>query len=110
MPLEQLALENIQSMGMLAPGDRVGVAVSGGGDSVALLRMLEGLRDALGITLLVVHFGHSLRGAESEADALFVAELARERGVEFILERADVPVAAASYKWNLEDAARRLRY
>ena len=109
-PLEQLALENIHGLGLLAPGDRVGVAVSGGGDSVALLRMLEGLRDALGITLLVVHFDHGLRGAESEADALFVAELARERGVELILERADVAAAAASHKWNLEDAARRLRY
>ena len=93
-----------------ALGDRVGVAVSGGGDSVALLRMLEGPRDALGITLLVVHFDHGLRGVESEADALFVTGLARERGVEFILERADVAAAAASHKWNIEDAARRLRY
>src|SRR5271170_6744327 len=110
MPLEQLALENIQAMRMLAPGDRVGVAVSGGGDSVALLRVLESLRDTLGITLLVVHFDHGLRGAESEADAQFVAELARERGLELILERADVAATAARHKWNLEDAARRLRY
>lgn len=97
-------------MRMLAPGDRMGVAVSGGGDSVALLRMLESLRDALGITLVVVHFDHGLRGAESEADAQFVAELARERGLELILECADVAAAAASHKWNLEEAARRLRY
>jgi tRNA(Ile)-lysidine synthase len=109
-PLEQLALENIQGMRMLAPGDRVGVAVSGGGDSVALLRMLESLRDTLGITLLVVHFDHGLRGAESGADARFVAELARERGLELILECADVATAAASHKWNIEDAGRRLRY
>jgi tRNA(Ile)-lysidine synthase len=109
-PLEQLALENIQGMRLLAAGDRVGVAVSGGGDSVALLRMLENLRDALGITLLVVHFDHGLRGAESEADAQFVGELARERGLELVLERANVAAAAANHKWNLEDAARRLRY
>jgi tRNA(Ile)-lysidine synthase len=109
-PLEQLALKSIQGMRMLAPGDRMGVAVSGGGDSVALLRMLESLRDALGITLVVVHFDHGLRGAESEADAQFVAELARERGLELILECADVAAAAASHKWNLEEAARRLRY
>lgn len=95
---------------MLAPGDRAGVAVSGGADSVALLRLLEGLRESLGITLVVVHFDHGLRGAESEADARFVAELARVRGLEFLLDREDVAAAAARHKWNLEDAARRLRY
>ncbi|MGE5137957.1 MAG: tRNA lysidine(34) synthetase TilS [Rudaea sp.] len=95
---------------MLAPGDRAAVAVSGGADSVALLRLLEVLRETLGITLLAVHFDHGLRGAESEADARFVADLARARGLEFILDREDVSAAAARHKWNLEDAARRLRY
>jgi tRNA(Ile)-lysidine synthase len=95
---------------MLAPGDRAGVAVSGGADSVALLCLLENLRDKLGITLLVVHFDHCLRGAESDRDAQFVAEQARARGLECLLEREDVSAAAARNKWNLEDAARRLRY
>ena len=80
--LENRVLRTIRHGPMLAPGDRVGVAVSGGADSVALLRLLESLRDALGITLLVVHFDHLLRGAESDADAQFVAELARARGLE----------------------------
>jgi tRNA(Ile)-lysidine synthase len=95
---------------MLKPGERVGVAVSGGADSVALLRMLEGLRERLGITLLVVHFNHKLRGAESDADAQFVEELARARGLECIVGCEDVAAAAATHRWNLEDAARRLRY
>ncbi len=95
---------------MLSPGDRVGVAVSGGADSVALLRLLDGWRTRLGITLLVIHFDHGLRGAESEADAEFVAELARELKLEIIVDREDVAAAAAKHKWNLEDAARRLRY
>ncbi len=95
---------------MLAPGDRAGVAVSGGADSVALLRLLESLRERLGITLLVAHFDHMLRGAESEADARFVEQLARARGLEWVVEREDVAAAAAAHKWNLEDAARRLRY
>jgi len=109
-PLEQAALETIRRSRMLAPGDRVGVAVSGGADSVALLRILENLRDDLGITLLVVHFNHQLRGAESEVDAEFVAGLARESGLEFVLAREDVAKAAQERGWNLEDAARRLRY
>ena len=109
-PLEQEVLGAIRGARIMVPGDRVAVAVSGGADSVALLRLLESLRDALGISLLVVHFDHALRGAESDADAQFVAELARARGLEFIVAREDVAAAAARHRWNLEDAARRLRY
>lgn len=109
-PLEQRVLETIRHARMLAPGDRVGVAVSGGADSVALLRLLENIHDELGVTLLVVHFDHGLRGAESETDAQFTEELARARGLEFILDREDVASVAEKHRWNLEDAARRLRY
>ncbi len=108
--LEQRVADTIRRARMIVPGDRVGAAVSGGADSVALLRLLERLREELGITLVVVHFDHQLRGAESEADAQFTADLARTRGFEFILDREDVAAAAAKHKWNLEDAARRLRY
>jgi tRNA(Ile)-lysidine synthase len=95
---------------MLTAGNRVGVAVSGGADSVALLRLFDRLRDDLGITLAVVHFNHDLRGAESEADAAFVAELAGALQLEFLSAREDVGAEAARQGWNLEDAARRLRY
>jgi len=108
--LEQRVLEAIRRARMLEPGDRVGVAVSGGADSVALLRLLESIREELGITLVVVHFDHRLRGAESDEDAQFAAELARAGGLEFVVDREDVAAAAAKHKWNLEDAARRLRY
>lgn len=108
--LENRVLQKIRRERMLATGDRAGVAVSGGADSVALLRMLESLRDRLGITLAVVHFNHKLRGKESEADARFVEELARARGLDYIGGCEDVAAAASANKWNLEDAARRLRY
>ena len=77
-PLEQQVLTSIRQSRMVAPGDRVAVAVSGGADSVALLRLLAGFRDTLGITLLVAHFNHALREADSEGDAQFVADLARD--------------------------------
>ena len=109
-PLEQSVLQAIQHAGMLAPGDRVGVAVSGGADSVALLRLLERLRDDLGITLAVVHFNHSLRATESEGDAEFVEQLARTRGFEIVTDREDVAAEAQRQGRNLEDMARQLRY
>jgi tRNA(Ile)-lysidine synthase len=108
--LEQVILENIRRSRMLNSGDRVAVAVSGGADSVALLRICEALRGDLGIALLVAHFDHSLRGAESRADAAFVAELANGSGLELASAHEDVAAEAHLHGWNLEDAARRMRY
>jgi tRNA(Ile)-lysidine synthase len=108
--LANSVFETIRKSRILAPGDRAGVAVSGGADSVALLSILESLRDRLGITLRVVHFNHGLRGADSDGDAQFVEDLARKRGLECIVGREDVAATAAAHKWNLEDASRRLRY
>ncbi len=95
---------------MVRPGDRVGVGVSGGADSLALLLLLEELRERLGIRLTILHFNLLLRGEESEADERFVAELAAGRGIDFLAGRGDVARAARARGWNLEDAARRLRY
>jgi tRNA(Ile)-lysidine synthase len=110
VPLEQSVLASIETSRVLVAGNRVGVAVSGGADSVALLRLLHRLRNDLGITLAVVHFNHNLRGAESEADAAFVAELAGALKLDFLLAGEDVGAEAARQGWNLEEAARRLRY
>ncbi|HEX7021661.1 MAG TPA: tRNA lysidine(34) synthetase TilS, partial [Trueperaceae bacterium] len=81
------------------------VAVSGGSDSVALLRLLKGSA----YRLEVAHFDHALREG-SAADAEFVAELAASLSLPFHQERADVARIAADRGWNLEDGARRLRY
>jgi tRNA(Ile)-lysidine synthase len=71
---------------------------------------LIGLRAELGITLAVAHFDHGLRGDESDGDARFVAQLAREHNLELIASRGDVAGEAKRKKWNLEEAGRRLRY
>jgi len=108
--LEQRVLDFIRQARMASAGDRVGVAVSGGADSVALLRLLESLRHELGATLLVIHFDHMLRGADSDHDASFVEELARARGLEFVSTREDVRAAATLGTSNIEETARHLRY
>jgi tRNA(Ile)-lysidine synthase TilS/MesJ len=66
--LAQSALKYIRKHDLLRAGDRVGVAVSGGADSVGLLRILLELHQELGIVLSVVHLNHQLRGAESDSD------------------------------------------
>jgi tRNA(Ile)-lysidine synthase len=108
--LAQNTLRIVRDTGMIAPGDRVAVAVSGGADSVALFRVLLALRETIGFSILVVHYDHCLRGAASDADAKFVAALAGEHGIEFIGDREEVAAIAAQQRLNLEDAARRLRY
>ncbi len=95
---------------MIRPGDRVGLGVSGGADSVALLRIFAELRAQLGITLVVLHFHHQLRGTEADEDETFVKALAGEFQLPCEAGRADVAGEANAHGWNLEDAARRLRY
>ncbi len=95
---------------MLRAGDRAGVAVSGGADSVALLLLLLELREKLGIVLSVAHFNHKLRGKASDADEKFVAKLAAKLGLEFHSASIDVAKKAKNERANLEDAARRARY
>jgi tRNA(Ile)-lysidine synthase len=108
--LAERALGQIRREELLRAGDRVGVAVSGGIDSVALLRLLIELRHELGIVVSVVHFNHGLRGAESGADQEFVAGLAREHALEFYAARGDVAQLASEERSGLEAAARELRY
>jgi tRNA(Ile)-lysidine synthase len=109
-PLAERVLAHIRREELLGAGDRVGVAVSGGIDSVALLRLLIELRHELGIVLSVVHFNHGLRGAESDADREFVAALAREHGLEFHAATGEVAELAAEEHSGVEAAARELRY
>lgn len=106
---EQL-LRKTREHGLLRAGMRVGVAVSGGADSVALLRLLVAMRAELGVVVSAVHFNHKLRGKASDADEKFVAALAEKLGVTLHLGRADVAGKAKREKANLEDAARRARY
>lgn len=109
-PQAQRVLSHIQQHELLKPGDRAGIAVSGGTDSVALLRLLLECRGELGVVLFVVHFNHKLRGAESEADQEFVADLAHRFKLEFICESDDVAGHAREQGISLETAARELRY
>ena len=90
---------------MFEPGQRVGVAVSGGGDSVCLLHVLLELAPQWDLHLSVLHLDHGLRGEESRADAEFVRDLAARLGLPFCLR--ETPVAQSPD--NLEQAARQAR-
>ena len=99
--IEQIA-ESMSRYSMVAPKDHIGVAVSGGADSTFLLHALHAL---LKQPITVLHVNHHLRGAESDADAVWVRNLARSMGlncltIDWNYNRED----------NLEQAARQARY
>ena len=88
--------------GMLANRGRVGVAVSGGADSVCLLLVLR----ELGLDVAIMHVNHLLRGEESDGDEAFVRGLATRFDVPLHVRRVDV----AALGGNLEEEARQVRY
>src|SRR5580704_7352801 len=98
--------EFIAAHRMFEAGQRVGVAVSGGADSVFLLHVLRELAPRWDLRLSVIHINHGIRGAASIADAEFVRQLAATLGLPFHLRQADVP----SIDGNLEEAARNVRH
>ncbi len=108
--LAQKVFHHIRRQKLLKAGDRLGVAVSGGADSVALLRLLLELRHELGVVLSVVHFNHKLRGSDADADEQCVASLAQRYELELHSESGDVMAFAAQKRMGLEAAARELRY
>jgi len=109
MPLLDRVREYIVRYGMLEPGDRVIVAVSGGPDSLALTHALHRLAPEWGLSLHLFHMEHGLRGEASQADAAFVADLARELSLP-LTTVALRPGELEALPGSLEDNARRRRY
>lgn len=108
--LTQRVLDYIREKRLLPGGQKLVVAVSGGPDSVCLLRILADLRHELGVALHVAHLNHQLRGAESEADAAYVAGLARRLHLPATIESRDVKDYRNQQRISLEEAAREVRY
>ena len=100
----------VKERNLQIPGDRLAIAVSGGADSVALLRVMLALRDELGMVLSVAHLNHGLRGTESDADEEFVRKLAMQFDLECHMTRCDVRAYADGRHLGTEAAGRRLRY
>jgi tRNA(Ile)-lysidine synthase len=90
---------------MFEPGQKVGIAVSGGADSVCLLHVLRELAPHWDLRFRVLHLNHKLRGAESDNDAAFVRDLASELGFESVIREASLSAVSG----NLEEAAREAR-
>ncbi len=108
--LEQKALCALRQYSLFSQGDRIAVGVSGGADSVALLRFLAALRPQFGWDLVVCHIHHGLRGAEADRDEHFVRALAEQLGLPCAVSRIDAAALALRDHISVEEAGRTARY
>jgi tRNA(Ile)-lysidine synthase len=99
----------ISRYNMFPPNARVGVAISGGADSVCLLHVLRTIRHHWNLRLTALHVNHLLRSEESDQDEQFVRDLSDSWSIPLISERVDVRALAAQHTDNLEQAARKAR-
>ena len=94
---------------LIAKGDRVGVGVSGGVDSMALLHFLSSIASSAGFTVHAIHVNHNLR-KNARKDAAFVAKFCKQHNIQHMSINVDVPVFAKQCKMGTEAAARVKRY
>lgn len=108
--VEEKVFSFVEKHGMIHPGDKLILGVSGGADSVCLLFLLLEYRKRVTFEMTVVHVNHGIRGNAAAEDAAWVEALCKEQGLTFKLESADVRELAAREKCSEEDAGRRVRY
>ncbi|MBO5474105.1 MAG: tRNA lysidine(34) synthetase TilS [Lachnospiraceae bacterium] len=99
----------IEKYHMIAEGDLVAAAVSGGADSVCLLHLLWRLKQEVPYRLVAVHVNHLMRPDASE-DAAYVKELCGQMDLPYFLKEVDMCGYASGQKLSLEEAGRILRY
>ena len=108
-PTAKTLLRHLQRTALLPAGAKCLIAISGGGDSVALLRLLCELRSPLQLQLFAVHLNHGLR-PEADEDAGFTADLCAGMQVPLVSAKADASAYARKHNYSLEEAGRHLRY
>lgn len=100
----------INDEGLLQDKDSCLIALSGGADSVALLKILYELKKEYNLRLYSMHIHHGIRDEEAHRDAKFASELSESFGIECIIKYVNVPDYAKLNRLSIEEAARVLRY
>jgi tRNA(Ile)-lysidine synthase len=100
----------IEEYGMLDIGDRIVVAISGGQDSVALLKVLEMISCEYRLILIAAHLNHGIRGDDANREEQFVRQFSQNIGIELECGKVHVPSLKRGTGKSIEDIGREERY
>ena len=107
--LEQKVLKTIKKYNMIQSKDKVVIGVSGGPDSMALLNILNNLKEKLNIKLYVAHINHMIR-KEADEETEYVKKFCAKINVDFFSKKLKVEEEAKKQKIGTEEAGRNIRY
>lgn len=108
--MKKKVLEFIRKNKLVKKGNSVVLGVSGGADSICMLKLLSDLQKRLGISLYVLHINHMIRGEEADQDAAFVKKICTKFKVPHRVINVDVPALAEREGLSEEEAGRYVRY
>lgn len=99
-----------REQGILERNIGIVAGLSGGADSVFLLKVLKELQEQWGLQLCAVHVNHGIRGEEALRDEEFSRQLAEDLQIDFQCFRGDIPALAKQWHMGQEEAGRHFRY
>lgn len=108
--LSEEVLDYIKRNELIEKDDRILIAFSGGADSLALLSILNKLKENLGITIGACHLNHMLRGDDANEDERFCRETAEKLSIPFYAKSEDTRAYSKENGVSIEVAGRELRY
>lgn len=107
--LKEEVLKTIETYNLIEKNDKIVIGVSGGPDSICLLHVLYGLKEKLGIEIVVAHVNHMLRDV-ADLETEYVQNFCKKLEVECYVKKADILEIAKTQKRGTEEVGRQVRY
>ena len=108
--MKQKIIETIKKYNLINSGDKIVLGVSGGPDSIAMLDILNQLKDEMNFEIYVVHVNHNIRGKDADEDEEYVKKYCEKYNIKCFSKKIDVPTIAKTKKIGTEEAGRKVRY
>ena len=107
--LKEEVLKTIETYNLIEKNDKIVIGVSGGPDSICLLHVLYGLKEKLGIEIVVAHVKHMLRDV-ADLETEYVQKFCKKLGIECYVKKADILEISKTQKKGTEEVGRQVRY